>query len=91
MAIGSRSCFFYCGPQPTAESLWKVYEVIRDAVGGGDKGRGKAKIEGRGWATPEEIDGFRGVHPSVELLQPEPAVRVLDCREDLDVRTALAA
>jgi hypothetical protein len=62
LAIGSRSCFFYFGPQPTAESLWKVYEVIRDAVGGGDKGRGKAQIEGRGWATPEEIDGFRGVH-----------------------------
>jgi hypothetical protein len=33
-----RSCFFYFGPQPTAESLWKVYEVIRDDVGGGDKG-----------------------------------------------------
>ena len=65
--------------------------MIREDVGGGDKGRGKAQIEGRGWATPEEIDGFRGVHPSVELLQPEPAVRVLDRREDLDVLAALTA
>ena len=27
----------------------------------------------------------------MELLQPEPAVRVLDRREDLDVRAALSA
>lgn len=56
----------YFGPEPTAGSLWKVYEVIRDDVGGGDKSRGKALIESRGWATPAELDGFRSVHyPSV--------------------------
>ena len=41
---------------PTAENLWKVYEIIRDDVGG------KAQILGNGWATEGEIDAFRSVH-----------------------------
>jgi hypothetical protein len=46
--------------EPSAESLWKVYEVIRDDVGG------KANILSKGWATANEIDSFRSVHyPSV--------------------------
>jgi hypothetical protein len=61
-----RPALQYFSAEPTAESLWKVYEVIRDDVGGGDKGRGKALIESQGWATPAELDGFRSVHyPSV--------------------------
>jgi hypothetical protein len=50
----------YFGSEPSAESLWKVYEVIRDDAGG------KANIVKYGWATPDEIDSFRSVHyPSV--------------------------
>jgi len=47
-----------------AGNLWKVYEVIRDDMGG--KRTGKAAILNRGWATPDELERFRGVHyPSV--------------------------
>jgi hypothetical protein len=46
----------YFGPEPSAESLWKVYEVIRADVGG------KTNIINNGWATATEIDSFRSVH-----------------------------
>jgi hypothetical protein len=57
---GVRRALQYFSVEPTSESLWKVYEVIRDDVGG------KANIISKWWATPAELGGFRGVHyPSV--------------------------
>jgi len=45
---------------PSAESLWKVYEVIRDDMGG--VLHGKSNIVKAGWATNAEVDSFRSVH-----------------------------
>jgi len=47
----------YFGPEPSAESLWKVYEVIRDDVGG------EANIISKGWRprtreTPKIVPMF---------------------------------
>ena len=46
--------FFTSTIDPT--NLWKVYEVIRDDVGG------KAQIVSNGWATEDQIERFRSVH-----------------------------
>ncbi len=54
---------FFGAPGPvTAVDLFKVYEVIREDVGGGDKRLGASRIVSNGWATADEIDGFRSVH-----------------------------
>jgi hypothetical protein len=51
---------FFAATPTTPERLWKVYEVIRDELGG------PANVIGKGWATHDEIDSFRSVHyPSV--------------------------
>lgn len=50
----------------TPVSLGRVYDVILDDMGAGNKRAGKKAILHKSWATRDEIAGFRGVHyPSV--------------------------
>jgi hypothetical protein len=59
-----RRALHFLAPPVVPGDLYKVYEVIRDDMGG--KWTGKAAILNKGWATPDELKRFRGVHyPSV--------------------------
>ena len=51
-----RALQFFTVTPASPESLWKVYEVIRDDVGA------KASVISIGWATEDQIDSFRSVH-----------------------------
>jgi len=50
-----RALRFFAAPV-TPVNLWKVYEVIRDDVGG------KGQIVSYGWTTADQIERFRSVH-----------------------------
>lgn len=59
-----RRALRYLVPPVIPGNLYKVYEVIRDDMGG--KWTGKAAIVNKNWATDGELERFRGVHyPSI--------------------------
>ena len=64
-----RALRFFAAPV-TSFSLWNVYEVIREDVGG------KTEVVSKGLATDDELDRFRSVHfPSVLGYKARHAVK----------------
>jgi hypothetical protein len=68
--------------------LWKVYEIVRDDLGG--KKSGKKRIIDNGWATTEEIEAFEHALNCPVALGDKARHAVKDCTEETHMPLARA-
>ena len=83
-AVGKALRFFASGEDNPYE-LWKVYEIVRDDLGG------KKRIIDNGWATTEEIEAFEHALNCPVALGDKARHAVKDCTEEIHMPLARAA